>query len=181
MNPCENIRDSIGSWLDGELSPSQSEAVQSHVATCGACAETRRQLEKIDRTLKTSLDAEAVRVDFLPFWREVQSRINRKRSPFEQLVDWGRDILTAPRVTWAIPAVIIVLMGILSLDAYLPGWKFGAARNSFAAVDSIDAHGSSVALLRENETKTTVIWLYQDEEGENDAAADESAKSGPTF
>ena len=86
-------------------------------------------------------------------------------------MDWGRDILTAPRVTWAIPAVIIVLIGILSLDAYLPGWKFGAARNSFAAVDSIDAHGSSVALLRENESKTTVIWLYQNEEGEDDAAA----------
>ena len=181
MNPCENIRDSIGSWLDGELSPSQSEAVQAHVASCRACAETRRQLDKIHRTLKSSLDAEAARIDFLPFWREVQSRINRKRSPIEHMMDWGRDILSAPRVAWAIPAVIIVLIGVLSLDAYLPGWKFGAARNSFAAVDSIDAHGSSVALLRENETKTTVIWLYQDEEGENDAAADESAKSGPTF
>jgi hypothetical protein len=33
-------------------------------------------------------------------------------------------------------------------------------------VESIDAHGRSVALLRENESKTTVIWLYQNEEGE---------------
>ena len=180
MNSCESIRDSIGSWLDGELSPSQSEVVRAHVATCAACGETRRQLEKIHLTLKNSLDAAAARVDFLPFWREVQSRINRKRSPIEEFLEWSRGISIAPRVAWAIPAVIIVLIGILSLDAYLPGWKFGAARNSFAAVDSIDAHGSSVALLRENETKTTVIWLYQDEEGETDAA-DETSKSGPAF
>ena len=181
MNHCESIRDSIGSWLDGELSPPRSEAVQAHVATCAACGETRRQLEKLHLTVKNNLAAEAARVEFLPFWREVQSRINRKRSPVEQFVDWSRGILTAPRAAWAIPAVIIILIGILSLDSYMPGWKFGASRNSFAAVDSIDGHGSSVALLRENETKTTVIWLYQDEEGENDAAADESSKAGPTF
>ncbi len=181
MSTCDSVRDSIGSWLDGELNPSQSEAVQAHVAACAACGEARRQLEKIQLTLKTSLAAEAAGVEFLPFWREVQNRINRKRSPIEQFVDWSRGIMTAPHAGWAIPAVITLLIGILAIDSYLPTWKFGASRNTFAAVDSIDGHGSSVALLRENETKTTVIWLYQDEEGENDAAADESSKSGPTF
>jgi sugar (pentulose or hexulose) kinase len=47
-------------------------------------------------------------------------------------------------------------------------------------VDSIDSHGHNVALLRENESKTTVIWLYQDQEGEDEAAED-TAKSGPAF
>jgi hypothetical protein len=59
-------------------------------------------------------------------------------------------------------------------------WRLGGSRNSFASVESIDAYGRSVALLREQETKTTVIWLYQDQEGENEAAED-TAKSAPTF
>jgi len=180
MKDCASIRDLIGNWLDGELEASQSETVRAHVADCAACAETRRQLEKLQVMLQKSLSADAARVEFLPFWREVQSRINRRPSLSESVLDWGRSLLTAPRAAWLIPAVIIVLIGILSLDSYLPGFKFGASRNSFAAVDSIDAHGSSVALLRENETKTTVIWLYQDEEGETDAA-DETSKSGPSF
>lgn len=180
MNDCANLRDLIGSWLDGELSPSQSEAVRMHVAACTACGEERRRLEKLNAMLQTSLGAEAARVDFLPFWRGVQNRINRQPSRFEELLDWTRGLVTAPRAAWVIPAVIVVLIGVLSLDSYFPGFRFGASRNTFAAVDSIDAHGSSVALLRENETKTTVIWLYQDEEGENDAA-DETSKSGPTF
>jgi hypothetical protein len=35
-------------------------------------------------------------------------------------------------------------------------------------------------LLRQNESKTTVIWLYADQEGENETA-DEPAKSAPAF
>jgi hypothetical protein len=34
--------------------------------------------------------------------------------------------------------------------------------------------------LRENESKTTVIWLYEDQEGENEVA-EEPSKSGPAF
>jgi len=49
-----------------------------------------------------------------------------------------------------------------------------------AAVDSIDAHGRNVALLREYDSKTTVIWLYEDQEGENETA-EEPPPPGPAF
>jgi hypothetical protein len=85
--------------------------------------------------------------------------------------------LTAPRIAWAVPALIVVVLALFSLDSFLPG---RGARDNFASVESIDAHGRSVALLREDQTKTTVIWLYQDQEGENETA-EEASKSGPTF
>jgi hypothetical protein len=78
-----------------------------------------------------------------------------------------------------VPAVIVLLLAVVSLESYLPGWR-GAGRNAFATVESIDAYGRNVALLREYDTKTTVIWLYQDQEGENEAA-EETAPSGPAF
>ncbi len=180
MTNCETIRESIGSWLDGELSPGESASVRDHVASCGACGEARRQLEKLHLALKDELAAEAARIEFMPFWRELQQRINQKRAWHEELLDWCRDFLTAPRIAWSVPAVIALVLAAISLDSYLPGWRLGGARNNFAAVESIDAHGRSVALLRENESKTTVIWVYQDQEGENEAAED-ATKSRPAF
>lgn len=180
MMSCENTRESIGPWLDGELSPVESDAVREHVSACAACAEARRQLEKIETTLRSVLAAEAARVEFMPLWREVQRRVNRKRAWYEDLLELSRRVLAAPRVAWAVPAVILLLLGLFSLDSYWPGWRLGGSRNGFAAVDSIDAHGRSVALLRENETKTTVIWLYEDQEVEHETA-EEDSKSGPAF
>ena len=176
MTNCESIQESIGGWLDGELSPVQSETVRAHVASCSQCGEARRQMEKIQLTLRNVLTAEASRVEFAPLWREVERRINEKRSWHEELIEWFRSVLTAPRVAWAVPAAIVVVLGLFSLNK----WQVSGQGNSFTAVESIDAYGRNVALLREDETKTTIIWLYQNPEGENENT-DEAAKSGPPF
>jgi anti-sigma factor RsiW len=177
MTDCERIRESIGRWLDGELGPDESAAVRDHVSDCAQCSETQRQLEKLQLTLKHVLLSEAKKIDFLPFWRAVEQRIVEKRTWYTAALDWARVQFTASRAAWAVPAVIALILVIVSLESYLPGWR---GRNNFATVESIDAYGRSVALLRENESKTTVIWLYQDQEGENETA-DDSAKSAPAF
>jgi anti-sigma factor RsiW len=180
MTNCETTRESIGAWLDGELSPGEGEAVRLHVAGCAACSETQRQLERLNSALKEQLNSEKARLEFMTFWQAVEQRINQRRPWHEELREWCREFFTAPRIAWSVPAVIALVLALFSVDAFWPGWRSGGARNNFAAVESIDAHGRGVALLRENETKTTVIWLYQDEEGENEAAED-ATKSGPAF
>jgi anti-sigma factor RsiW len=174
MTECESIKESIGSWLDGELSAAEGESVRAHLASCTGCGETQRRLEKMDQTLKAALTSQASQIEFMPFWREVERRINQKRAWYIDLLDWSRGLFTAPRVAWTVPAVIGLLLVLMSTDIWRP------SRNSFASVESIDAYGRSVALLRQPETRTTVIWLYQDQEGENETAED-PAKSAPTF
>jgi hypothetical protein len=134
-------------------------------------------LEKLQSMLTGVLLSEAQRVDFMPFWRAVQLRVNEKRPWYQDALDWMRGVLPASRVAWVVPAVIVLLLAGVSLESY---WRGGAGRNAFATVESIDAYGRNVALLREYDTKTTVIWLYQDQEGENEAA-EETAPSGPAF
>ncbi|HEX9788244.1 MAG TPA: zf-HC2 domain-containing protein [Candidatus Binatia bacterium] len=177
MNECERLQESLGGWLDGELSSAESERVRAHVESCAACRAARQRFEKLDSVLNGVLVAEAGRVEFTPFWRAVERRISERRP---RRPEWLDRLLRVPRTAWAVPAVIALLLALLSFDSYLPGWRWGATRGSFAAVDSIDAHGRSVALLRENETKTTVIWLYEDQEGEHETA-EEAAQSGPVF
>ena len=180
MKHCEEIREFLGAWLDGELGPSEAEAVGSHVAHCAACAEERRQLEKLQLVMKSVFSTERERIAFEPFWRGVRSRIERNRPWHAELLEWLRPALEAPRLVWAVPAMIVLLIAALSVNSIWPSLRWWGQRNNYAAVESIDAHGRNVALLREDDTKTTVIWLYQNPEGENDTS-EEPAQSGPTF
>jgi len=175
MNGCEDKVASIERWLDGELSGAESESLRVHMVACAGCSEARRRLEKLQSTLTGVLLSEAQPVDFMPFWRAVQLRINEKRPWYQDALDWMRGVLPASRLAWVVPAVIALLLAGVSLESY---WRGG--RNAFATVESIDAYGRNVALLREYDTKTTVIWLYQDQEGENEAA-EETAPWGPAF
>lgn len=174
MSPCASIQESLGAYLDAELSAAGSDAVRSHLAACPECAAAHRQLEKIQLTLGTMLAAEAARVEFAPFWRGVERRIAAQRSWHEDLIERLQAVFTAPRLAWAVPAVIV--LALLTVTK----WPLGGQSNNFASVDSIDAYGRNVALLREDETKTTIIWLYQNPEGENENV-EEAPPSSPAF
>ena len=176
MSECERVQETIGRWLDGEMPLGDGESLRAHVTHCVECGEARRRLEKVQLALKSVLVVETPAIEFQPFWQAVERRIQEKRSWHEDWFDWARGLFTAPRIAWAVPLAIGLLLVLFSAD----GWRFGSSRGSFASVESIDAYGRSVALLRENESKTTVIWLYQDQEDENEAA-DESAKTAPAF
>ena len=177
MNDCERIGESIGRWLDGELSAVETEQVRAHVAQCANCCAAQQRFEKIERTLSSVLIAEAPKIEFAPFWRELQRRIDKKTVWHEDLREWARGWLGPPRVAWAVPVFIALLLAVLSYESYFPFWR---SRNALTTVESIDAYGRSVALLREDDSKTTVIWLYQNQEGD-DEAAEETPQPGPAF
>ena len=178
MKDCERVQERLGTWMDGELNAADSEWVAAHVEGCADCRAAQQRLEKIDLTLRGVLVANTGKIDFVPFWRAVERRIEAKRPWYAGVQDWGRSIFTAPRVAWVVPAAIAVVLTVVSASSYLSSWR-GGSRNNFASVDSIDAYGRSVALLREDDTKTTVIWLFQNQEGEHEA--EESSPSGPAF
>ena len=176
MNQCETIRESIGRWLDGELKLPTAKRCAAMSKVVPTAAAARQRLEKIQATLGDLLTAEASQLEFAPFWREVRRRIEEKRPWHEELIEWAQSLLIAPRLAWAVPAAIMVLLGLLSLAK----WPVGGQVSNYASVESIDTHGRNVALLREDKTKTTIIWLYQDPEGENENV-EEATKSGPAF
>lgn len=180
MKTCDDIKPVLGAWLDGELGRSEAEAVRGHVAGCASCAEERRQLEKLQATMESVFATEGERIAFEPFWRGIQERIEDRRSWRVEWIDRVRTGIGAPSLVWTIPVAIAVLIAVLSLKSFWAGSRWGAPQNNFAAVESIDAHGRNVALLRENDSKTTVIWLYQNPEGENETTED-PAQGGPSF
>lgn len=180
MSNCEAIKETIGAWLDGELCASEAEATRLHVEACPICGEERRQLERLHFSLDSVLKADASKLAFLPFWQGVEQRIGHKNSWYDQVGDWIRGTFTAPRLAWTVPAVIVIVLAALSIDSLIPSAKLGTQRDNFATVESIDAYGRNVALLHEGETNTTVIWLYQPQESENDLST-ETTETKPSF
>jgi len=177
MNDCEAIEEAIGRWLDGELNAAESQRMRAHLDDCANCRAARQRFEKIGNALNRVLVAEAGKVEFAPFWRELEQRIAKKTAWHDELRGWAGNWFGAPRAAWAVPALIALLLAIFSYESYFPFWR---SRNNLATVESIDAYGRSVALLREDESKTTVIWLYQNKEGD-DEAAEETPQPGPAF
>jgi anti-sigma factor RsiW len=159
MSTCQDVSQLLGPWLDGELSRSDAEVVRSHLAECAHCREEVRQLERLNVLLQDALAPAGAGIAFPAFWRGLQQRIETARPWTVTLLEGVRSALRGPVLPWAVPAMILLLIGVFSLESFWPA----RSRDNFAAVESIDAHGRNVALLREDKTKTTVIWLYQEE------------------
>ena len=177
MNECERIEQSLGRWLDGELSAAESEVVRAHVSGCARCGAAQKTFEKLERVIGNVLVAAAPRIEFASFWRDLERRMHDRPPWHKELGERVHAWFAAPRTAWVIPALIVVVLAVFSYDSYFPFWR---SRSNLATVESIDAYGRSVAILREDESKTTVIWLYQNQEGD-DEAADETPQPGPAF
>ncbi len=180
MMDCKAIESLLGAWLDGELDRSEAERVRMHVQACPSCLREKERLERLQASLKGVLERGASGLAFEPFWDGVRQRILERKPWHARLWDWVRPAFYPQRLAWAIPLVIVFLLGILSLEQFFPGWRWGSNRGNVAAVDSIDGHGFNVAVFRESKTKTTVIWLFENQEDENESSG-ESASTDSSF
>ncbi|HEY2987713.1 MAG TPA: zf-HC2 domain-containing protein [Candidatus Binatia bacterium] len=170
MRSHEEIKSSLGAWLDGELAAAEAAEIQLHVQGCASCLGEKARLEKLESSLKNVLETEASQIAFEPFWAGVRRRIAEEKSWRARGLDWARDFLTLPRLAWAIPvAALVIWFGVFS------SWDWPFNSTNQAAVESIDGHGYNVALLREAKTKTAVIWVFDNQESEDDSATTPAA------
>jgi anti-sigma factor RsiW len=179
MNDCDRVQEWLGAWLDGELPAAKSAEVRRHLESCAACGAEKVQLERLDVALKRALESKAADAAFGPFWAGLRERIARDRSWADGVFDWTRGIFSFPRLAWTVPALAMLLLAVLSLPRFFSEW--GGSQTNQASVGSIDGHGFNVALLREAKTKTTVIWLFENEEAEENEASVEPAASEQAF
>ncbi len=177
MKDCEEIKKSLGAWMDGELAGEQAAAVQRHVQQCASCTAEKARLARLESSLKNLLESEASPVAFDTFWAGVRRRIEEDKSWPARAGDWLRGVFAPRRIAWAVPAVVVVFVAALSLDQFFPGWRWVFGPTNVASVESIDGHGFNVALLREAKTKTTVIWLFENQENDDEPSVEPVSSS----
>ena len=172
MMSCDEIRDSLGAWLDQELDATAAAEVRAHLEGCPACLKEKERLELLDATLKRALESRSAGVAFENIWSAVERGI-RKPAPWYQRL-WDRiDIGVSPlRPAWVLSFAVVLSVGAFFLVRYLPEWS---ARNSFTFVESLDAHGANVALFRDSGSRTTVIWLFEPPEDQDEVSEEAPA------
>jgi hypothetical protein len=180
MMKCEAVRDNLGAWLDGEVGHPGADQIRGHLEGCPACLAEKKRLDQLQSSLQEVLRLEAATVPFELFWSGVERRIAEKLPWRLQLLDWLRPVFYPGRLAWAIPVVIVSILGLLSLDQILPEWPW-VNKNGRTAVESIDAFGFNVAVFREYDTKTTVIWLFENQDDEEQSSAEPIQDDNPTF
>jgi predicted anti-sigma-YlaC factor YlaD len=169
---CEEIKELLGAWLDGEIDAARAAAIQLHVRGCASCLNEKARLERLESLLKSVLETNASEVAFDAFWAGVRQRVADEKSWRTRAVDWLRGVFSPPRLAWAVPAMVVILVTALSLDQFFPGWRWVFGPTNVASVESIDGHGFNVALLREAKTKTTVIWLFENQENDDETSVE---------
>jgi hypothetical protein len=124
-------------------------------------------LERLDNTIRAVLQRKAEEVRFDVAWGGIEERIAEKRSWAARFAERARLAFEMKRLRWAVSVAAVLLIGILALPDSYKAWLFdpGGGRTR---IDSIDPHGRNVAVFRERETRTTVIWLFPDEEWDDE-------------
>ena len=131
---CKRCTEDLTAYLDGELSPADSEQMHSHLATCATCADELRSFQEAAGFLDAHKRELGLR---LGSWSAIRARISAEKSP-----SWfGFPIPTRWRTAFATLAFVAILafgyawyqqVQERSLDAYISQYiKAREASRSF--------------------------------------------------
>jgi anti-sigma factor RsiW len=155
-------------FLDGELKARQMRAVALHSTRCTECETELRQLERLQEAVAAHIASEVEEVDLSRVWTGVAPRLKTVRTPWYR--HWreawdGSDRrwrVRLPVLAAAAAAAALALVLWRGSPSGTPPTDTAAVDNS-AILDSVQSNVESVALLREPETNTMVLWITDDQ------------------
>jgi anti-sigma factor RsiW len=99
MNPCDQNRETLAAYLDGELQAEQAATLEQHLRTCATCA------AEIAISLSLRRSMRAARARFSPsaeFRRKIQSQITPARRSFRTPGFWSLAIASLAVILFAV-------------------------------------------------------------------------------
>ena len=142
MNDCATLRDSLQAYLDGQLSATERQAVEAHLAACGAC---RQALGSFQR-LFAALDEPELPRPAPGFPGRVMARVaaaRRRRRRWQAMAAAAAVlVLTCLGALWASAAVTAETWSPLADAFSLDVWQ--------SVSDAVSEAGSSVATAGES-------------------------------
>lgn len=155
-------------FLDGELDARQMREVALHSTRCGECEQELRSMEHLQDLIVRRVEEEIAQVDLGLVWANVGPRLAAARRPWHERLRERWDEI-GPRWQTLAPvsaaAAAAAVLAVLLWQSQQPGVepiRWASADNS-ANIESMQSNVESVALLREPETNTTVLWITDNE------------------
>ncbi len=166
---CRESRPLLPLFLDGELEARQMRAVALHSTRCPGCEDELRQIERLQELVATHVAQQVEAIDLSALWARVGPRLKATAPPWhERLREWWWEVRSEGRRGWLpVSAAVVGAAGVLAMILWQaqrptePAQLASAVDNS-AILDSVQSNVDSVALLREPETNTLVLWITDD-------------------
>jgi len=152
MTECEKNNELLSAWLDGELSPAESQALERHVAECAACRRT------VDRWRRITDAARDVPERPEAAWDEIRSRVAERaeRRRVIRVVGWrvaAAGALAAAAAALLISVHLVFPPGGPAVKAELPQ----ASSFQLLCIDMGTSRESPVVIFGENGRLPAVI------------------------
>ena len=168
---CRETRPLLPLFFDGELEARQMRAVALHSTRCPACEDELRHFERLQEAVATHISSMVDDLDLGQIWAGVSPRLGsrapslarRLRARWEELqFGWS---LRGPMFAAAAAAVLLTL-ALWQGDGTAARPEL-ASRPAARDVDNSAVLGSvssadSVALVTDEETNTTLLWIMDD-------------------
>jgi hypothetical protein len=177
---CRETRPLLPLFFDGELEARQMRAVALHSTRCAACEDELRHLERLQEAVSSHIVALIEDVDLGEIWTGIAPRLApRAPSLTERLRSWWdeRELGWVVRGPAYAAAAAVLFIGVATWmqqeDPAQLKRELASRVDNSAVLDSVQSNANSVALVTDQETNTTLLWVMDDTAAEVDQAVDQ--------
>jgi anti-sigma factor RsiW len=154
---CEKAKKWISLEMDGELSPSRSARLQSHIETCSACRKTRDEWASVgvrmrERHIPVLKSPEAA-------WADVRRAI---RAEQEERIETEEAWVIGAPLRWAAAALLIMIVGSgIFLNLHKGVVEMARANTTHVEFVETGLPDATPMVYEDAESGWTVIWVVE--------------------
>jgi anti-sigma-K factor RskA len=162
---CSAVSRLLEKYFDQEVTNKERSLVEAHLLDCHACQDVLSSMEKIRDLIKAPVEEAVQKEDFPWIWQKIERGIRLEERPtfLETLQSWLQISPLFQRKVW-IPAVAAVAIVLLITIPLL--FKKTPSFPSPSVVEYVESQTHNVMVYESENTKVTVIWLFEEPEKE---------------
>lgn len=162
---CSAVSKLLEKYSDQEVTDEERTLVEAHLVDCHACQDVLKSMEKLGDLVKAQVEEAVEKEDFPWVWQKIERGIRLEKKPtfWETLRSWLQIALPFRRRVWvpALAGVAIVLLVTIPLL-----FKKTPSYPTPSVVEYVESQTHNVMIYESENSKVTVIWLFEESEKE---------------
>jgi hypothetical protein len=160
---CSVLSKLLEKYFDQEVTDEERSFVDVHLVDCHACQEALRSMEKIRGLVKAPVEGAVKKENFPWVWEKIERGIHLQERPiwWQSLRSWLDFFPSFKKRAWIpVVATIAVLLFITTQIFF----KKPSIYPSASVVEYIESETNNVMVYDLEDSKVTVIWLFEEPE-----------------
>jgi anti-sigma-K factor RskA len=161
---CSALSKLLEKYFDQEVTHEEKFLIEAHLLDCQACRDVLRSMEELRTLIKVPVEEAAQKEDFQWMWQKIERGIRKEERPtfWETLQSWVQISALFRRKVW-IPAAAMAIILLIAIPLVL---KKNPSYPSVSVVEYIESETNNVMVYESEDSKVTVIWLFEEPEME---------------